>query len=69
MWRIIDENLHGRDDPFGLAITCRHSGPAGRHAFARAAAKIRLCRASHPNICAHLRPNKAACETNFPILK
>jgi hypothetical protein len=24
MPRIIDENLHGRDDPFGLAITCRH---------------------------------------------
>ena len=25
MWRIIDENLHGRDDSFGLAITCRYS--------------------------------------------
>ena len=50
MWRIIDENLHGRDDPFGLAITCRHSGPAGRHAFARAAAKIRLCRESSEHL-------------------
>jgi hypothetical protein len=46
MLRIVDENLHGRDDPFYLAITCRLSGPAGRHAFARAAAKIRLCRES-----------------------
>jgi hypothetical protein len=25
--------------------------------------------ASHPNIRAHLRPSKAACETNFPIPK
>jgi hypothetical protein len=65
MQRIVDENLHARDDPFSLAITCRHSGPAGRHTFARGAAKICLCGESP----VHLHLNRAACESSFPILK